>query len=67
MSNSSSMNKEDNQKQNLEQTNLEQGISSEYANYPEEAEKANARWAMLGFVALIGAYSTTGQIIPGVF
>jgi hypothetical protein len=30
-------------------------------------EKANGRWAMLGFVALLGAYITTGQIIPGVF
>ena len=31
------------------------------------AELANGRWAMLGFVALIGAYVTTGQIIPGIF
>ena len=31
------------------------------------AELANGRWAMIGFVALIGAYATTGQIIPGVF
>ena len=23
--------------------------------------------AMIGFVALIGAYATTGQIIPGIF
>ena len=29
--------------------------------------KANGRAAMIGFVALIGAYVTTGQIIPGVF
>ena len=31
------------------------------------AELANGRWAMIGFVAAIGAYATTGQIIPGVF
>ena len=31
------------------------------------AETTNGRWAMIGFVALIGAYVTTGQIIPGVF
>ena len=31
------------------------------------AELANGRWAMIGFVAAIGAYVTTGQIIPGVF
>ena len=29
------------------------------------AEKLNGRFAMLGFTALIGAYLTTGQIIPG--
>ncbi len=31
------------------------------------AEKTNGRWAMIGFVAAIGAYVTTGQIIPGLF
>ena len=31
------------------------------------AELANGRWAMIGFVAGIGAYVTTGQIIPGLF
>ena len=29
------------------------------------AETLNGRFAMLGFVALLGAYLTTGQIIPG--
>ena len=29
------------------------------------AEKLNGRFAMVGFVALLGAYLTTGQIIPG--
>ena len=29
------------------------------------AEKLNGRFAMMGFLALIGAYLTTGQIIPG--
>ena len=31
------------------------------------AEKLNGRLAMLGFVAAIGAYALTGQIIPGLF
>ena len=31
------------------------------------AELANGRWAMIGFVAAIGAYVTTGQINPGLF
>ena len=35
-------------------------------SYVEAAEKANGRWAMIGFVAALGAYVTTGQIIPGV-
>ena len=30
------------------------------------AEKLNGRFAMMGFVALVGAYLTTGQIIPGI-
>ncbi len=29
------------------------------------AEKLNGRLAMMGFIALIGAYLTSGQIIPG--
>ena len=29
------------------------------------AEKLNGRFAMIGFIAAIGAYLTTGQIIPG--
>ena len=29
------------------------------------AEKLNGRFAMLGIIAGLGAYLTTGQIIPG--
>ena len=32
-----------------------------------EAERFNGLAAMLGFVAAVGAYATTGQIIPGIF
>tara|TARA_Y100001968_G_scaffold133313_1_gene121592 strand:- start:8 stop:109 length:102 start_codon:yes stop_codon:yes gene_type:complete len=32
-----------------------------------DAEKVNGRWAMIGIIALFGAYTTTGQIIPGIF
>ena len=42
-------------------------VDSNYVGYPEDAEKVNGRWAMLGIVALFGAYATTGQIIPGIF
>ena len=41
--------------------------NSSYEGYAKNAEKTNGRWAMIGFVALLGAYVTTGQIIPGVF
>ena len=44
---------------------IDQSVS--YDSYPQNAEKVNGRWAMIGFVALIGAYATTGQIIPGIF
>ena len=33
----------------------------------EQAERINGQLAMLGFVAALGAYITTGQIIPGIF
>ena len=32
-----------------------------------EAEKFNGWAAMIGFVAALGSYVTTGQIIPGIF
>ena len=32
-----------------------------------EAERFNGWAAMLGFVAAVGAYVTTGHIIPGIF
>ena len=36
-------------------------------DYMENAERVNGQLAMLGFVAALGAYITTGQIIPGIF
>ena len=33
----------------------------------ERAEQLNGRLAMLGVIAAIGAYSVTGQLIPGLF
>jgi|TARA_B100000073_G_scaffold257189_1_gene217103 cell division protein FtsN len=35
--------------------------------FTEKAEILNARLAMIGFVAAVGAYVTTGQIIPGLW
>lgn len=54
-------------RQNIYSNEPHTEIDPHYEGYPEEAEKANGRWAMIGFVALLGAYSTTGQIIPGIF
>ena len=33
----------------------------------DNAEIQNGRWAMIGILAALGAYATTGQIIPGIF
>ena len=54
-------------KQNIFAKETQPRLVEDYTNHFEEAEKANGRWAMLGFIALLGAYITTGQIIPGVF
>ena len=34
-------------------------------SHNERAERTNGRLAMLGIIAGLGAYLTTGQIIPG--
>ncbi len=54
-------------KQNMFATQVQTQLVENYSNYPEEAEKTNGRWAMIGMIALLGAYITTGQIIPGIF
>ena len=54
-------------RQNIFPTEVKTQLIKDYTSYPSEAEKANGRWAMLGFIALLGAYTTTGQIIPGIF
>lgn len=35
--------------------------------FTEKAERINGWAAMIGFVAAVGSYLITGQIIPGVF
>ncbi len=42
-------------------------IQQRYKLMTPEAERFNGWAAMLGFVAAIGAYATTGNIIPGIF
>ena len=36
-------------------------------DYMENAERVNGQLAMLGFIAAVGSYLFTGQIIPGLF
>ncbi len=54
-------------RQNIFPVEAQPELIENYSGYTEEAEKVNGRWAMVGFVALIGAYIITGQIIPGIF
>ena len=42
-------------------------IQTEEKLMTPEAERFNGWAAMLGFVAAVGAYATTGQMIPGIF
>jgi len=35
--------------------------------FNENAEKLNGRLAMLGIMAAMGAYFSTGQVIPGIW
>ena len=67
MSNSSYITTESGGRQNMFPTEVKTQLVEEYTSYPAEAEKTNGRWAMIGLVALFGAYITTGQIIPGIF
>ena len=52
--------------QDLEGNELPPPIDTTFIDYPKDAEKVNGRWAMLGLVALFGAYINTGQVIPGI-
>ena len=53
--------------QEIESTELPAHVDTTFIDYPRDAEKVNGRWAMLGLVALFGAYASTGQIIPSIF
>ncbi|MBR54426.1 high light inducible protein [Candidatus Poribacteria bacterium] len=41
--------------------------NSKAVSLMNDAEELNGRLAMIGFVAAIGSYIITGQIIPGIF
>ena len=52
--------------QDIKSTESPAHVETAFFDYPKDAEKVNGRWAMLGLVALFGAYASTGQIIPGI-
>jgi len=54
-------------KQNIFVRETQPQLVEDYTSYPEEAEKTNGRWAMIGMVSLLVSYITTGQINPGIF
>jgi len=54
-------------KQNIFAKETRPQLVENYSGYSIEAEKTNGRWAMVGIIALFGAYLTTGQVLPGVF
>jgi len=54
-------------RQNIFPIEAQPRLVENYSGYVEDAEITNGRWAMIGFIALLGAYITTGQIIPGIF
>jgi len=54
-------------KQNMFASETPPQLVENYTNYPNEAEKTNGRWAMVGVISLLASYVSTGQIIPGIF
>ena len=58
---------EDGNRQNLFAKEPQMYTMEVTVTHNERAEKLNGRLAMLGVIAAIGAYCTTGQLIPGVF
>ena len=52
--------------QDIESAESPAHVDTTLIDYPKDAEIVNGRWAMLGLVALFGAYVSTGQVIPGI-
>ena len=57
---------EDGGRENIYAIEPEMQVMEITMNHNENAEKLNGRLAMLGVIAAIGAYVTTGQLIPGI-
>lgn len=57
---------EDRNRQNVWAKEPRMEVMDVSVTHNEKAEKLNGRLAMLGVIAAIGAYLTTGQLIPGI-
>jgi|TARA_A200000113_G_C8843097_1_gene347640 hypothetical protein len=58
---------EDGGRQNVFAKEPKMDVMDVTVTHNEKAEMLNGRLAMLGIIAALGAYATTGQIIPGIF
>ena len=52
--------------QDFKGTESPANINTIFIDYLKDSEKVNGRLAKIGLVALCGAYTITGQIIPGI-
>ena len=58
---------EDGGRQNVFAKEPKMDVMDVTVTHNEKAEMLNGRLAMLGIIAALGAYATTGQIIAGIF
>ena len=58
---------EDGGRQNVFAKEPKMYIDEGHLPHNEVAERLNGRLAMMGVIAAIGAYVTTGQLIPGIY
>ncbi len=67
MNSSSYVITEDGGRQNMYAVEPRMHIDPDYTAFSKEAELANGRWAMIGFMSAVLIYAATGQILPGIF
>ena len=58
---------EDGGRMNIFAKEPEISLDDSYKGYFEEGETLNGRLAMIGVIAAIGAYTVSGQLIPGIW
>ena len=59
---------EDGNRQNIYAKEPPMTFDEKYTvSHNEKAEQLNGRFAMMGIIAALGAYATTGQLIPGIW